>query len=643
MLTVLRCLLCLWFVLGFGLALSAQDFPIHIIDQSGITPSPSSGPGVYIFIKAYNPSTKNAQVVSSNPSTGNCTLVDATENMDLSLYSYKLTPTFPTTLNFPPIISARLYFSINSKMEFYVTKDNLGHFTIPDPNPFDPRDANYYLIYDKMEFTFVVPGGSYANPTGVDFFSLPLYIEQPTSTSFTQSGLNQTQLAIIQAIQADFDGISDAHSQENWKRLVVSYTDPSGTSAILRIVSPSKGILPGNNNAPYFDNSYLSNSTTYGFDYVDAINNYYQNNTIVIDCTELQGVFNMGPNVNDYFLTGYMLTPGEFFFNNTGGTYSFNLTMPTDALPYFAGAGESFTATDKTPPAIIVRQLTTAFDVGLLPAPNNQTIDAAYFLQEKNNNNYYQDNPLLAAAAGTGPWYDIYAKALHALGTIYAFAYDDAAQQDGTLHDPSSNPGAATVTIGSLAGVTIPNALIDPNLYNVTLNIGQGSVVYYQNKPYDSGSSPTFNNVKSPFDCLFNGNQAFIYVRDGFVLPYFFGVSGILVNHGSGNDYTIIFPGNQEIPPKPSPVPTSVPTSTVRPTPPIPLPTVTATPVPSPTPSSKITYVVNDDGTCDITFIQANGGVKTRRFATCPQYYAFAPESAQEAIDREAQTIINSL
>jgi len=641
--TVSRFLLLICFVLGLTSELFGQNFPVQIIDNSGITPSGTaqSGPGVYIFIKAYNPNTKNAQVVNINPSTGNCTLMDVTENMNLSAYSYKLTSSFPTTLNFPAIVSARVYFSINSKMEFYVTKDNLGHFTIPDPNPLDPRDANYYIFFDKIELTFTVPGGSYANPTSVDFASLPLYIQQNSSTPFQQAGLNQTQLAVMQAIQDEFDAIPDAQAKDNWKRLIVSYTDPSGTQAILRVVSPSKGILPGNNNAPYFDNSYLNNSTSYGFDYVGAINDYYANNTVVIDCTELQNDFNMGPALNDYFLTGYMLTPGQFFFNNTAGTYSFNLTMPTDALPYFAGAGESFDATNKTPPSIIVRQLTTAFDVGLLPAPNNQTIDAAYFSQEKDNNNYYQDNPLLGAPGGTGPWYDVYAKALHALGTIYAFAYDDAAQQDGTLHDSKSNPGVLTVTIGSLNGVDIPNALIDPHLYNVTLNVGEGSIVYYNNQSYDSSGAPTFSNVKSPFECLFNGYQAFIYIRDGFVLPYFFGASGILVNEGSGNNYTIIFPGNQEIPAKPSPVPTTTPTPTVRPTPPIPTPTVV--PTPTPTPAQRIIYTRNSDGSCNVTVYKPNGQVTQSVFPTCPQLYAFSPQEVKDAIDRAAQDIINSL
>jgi hypothetical protein len=440
----------------------------------------------------------------------------------------------------------------------------------------------------------------------------------------------------------------------------VNYTDPSGTSALLRLISPGKAILPGNNNVPYFDNSYLKNMGTYGFDYIDAVNTYYLTHTLKIDCAELTGVFAMSGG-SGYILTGQMIVDvnGNYFFHfdNGAGGYSFDLQMPTDSFPFFAGAGESFDAANNTPPAIIVRQLTSAFDVGLLPALDGIVLNKAYF--DLNKLSYYTNNILLTGAGSTQPWYDLYSKALHTVPTgvppfdlIYTFAYDDALGQDGTLHDPKTtapSPSALVVTLGDMTETNIPNPFLDLHTYTVTALIGEGSVVYYKGKLVNH--LDVLTNVPSPFVCQLNGQTANIFLQDGFVRPYFDGASAILVAPTGINPVkTVTFPGNNSVPTATStPIPT--PTPTIKP-PPTTFPTPSATPIPTPTPlptptavpsSPRLTWTKNTDGTYSGTVALPDGRVKTFSHFKLPALAIFAPEEVQVRMKKEADIILNGL
>lgn len=630
----------------------ANTFPIELVNNSAI----ATDDEVYIVIKGENPSTKKAVFAQINPTTGIATVVQVNASTNANLYNYKLSE-LPLiggkrTLYLPYLASVRIYFSIQYPMDLHVALDNTGAYTIPDPSPFDPTDSNYYTLYDKIECTFDAVTGTYSNPTAVDFFSLPLQLEQSGSTSaFTISGFTDSRANIISVVQGQFtDTLSSVTSatQPNWGRLFVNYTDPSGTSALLRLMSPGKAILPDNNDAPYFDNSYLKNMGTYGFDYIDAVNAYYMVNTVGINCTELTGVFNMTGG-SGYILNGQMTGPdgnGNYLFhfdNGVGGSYSFDLQMPTDSFPFFAGAGESFNAVHNTPPSIIVRQLTSAFDVGLLPAPNGTVLDKDYF--KTNKLNYYTNNTLLNAGS-TQPWYDLYSKALHSIGDlIYTFAYDDALDQDGTLHDPSPTaPTALVVTLGNMNGTNIPDPFFDPSAYTVTALIGDGSVVYY--KGVLVKNNQPLKNVSSPFVCQLNGETANIFLHDGFVRPYFNGASAILVQHTGLNAVNVIFPGNKSFPmATPTPIPT--PTPTIKPPPaglPTPSPTPTPLPVPTAVPSGlRIAWEKNSDGTYSGMVTLPDGRVKSFSRLSLPAVAIYAPEDVRKSIEQEADTILNGL
>ena len=208
---------------------------------------------------------------------------------------------------------------------------------------------------------------------------------------------------------------------------------------------------------------------------MDALTNYYiSGNTVVVDASELASKITL----NSYIFTGRILPAGspclpsvasltstQFCFINADASSSVAFELPADSLPYYAGAGDSFDVTNNTPKTIIIRQITSAFDAGVLPAPNGQTIDKPYFQTKKASPGYYNDNPLLPANSTTqGLWHDDYSKAIHGFGRpIYSFAYDDALDQDGTIHDPDNlSPATMRITIGDFSGTNIPDPFTDP-------------------------------------------------------------------------------------------------------------------------------------------------------------------------------------
>ena len=596
---VFFCFTYFLFLAGSLCAQTTPAFPFEIANESGLPDSE-----VYVVIKAQDPGGSNPAVFVSIDSSGVGTLVEATANIDTTQFNYRLSD-LPASGNYrtftlPRLISGRVYLSLKYPMDFHVQLNNLNVLTIPDPSSFDPQDPNYYIIYDKIELTFDT-SGTFANPTAVDFFSIPLRLQQNVTSpsTVTDSGLIGNRAALVTNITSVITA-NDRTTNDNWETLTLSYTDPQGTSSILRVSSPSKAIIPGNPRIPdQFDTTYLNNATTYGFSYVDALTNYYiSGNTVVVDASELGSKVPL----TNYIFTGSILPAGstcplvgvlattQFCFVNGDGTNSVAFELPTDSLPYYAGAGDSFDATNNTPKAIIIRQITSAFDAGLLPAPDGQTIDKPYFDTKKASPGYYNDNPLLPTNSTVqGPWYDDYSKAIHGFGRpIYSFAFDDALDQDGTIHDPDGiSPATMRITIGDFTGTDIPDPFTDPNTYTVFNLIGTNSTVHYNSTQV--ADRETLTDVYSPYRVIVNGvNCANIYLADGFVRPYFDGSSGILVDSNSATNKNITFPATSSIPPTPTPGPgfcdPTTPTPTITPTM-TPTPTVTPTPTNTPTPT----------------------------------------------------------
>lgn len=519
----------IFFLTTMALTIYARIFaaymPMEIINNSGFPDEQ-----VYITAKGlYLDSLKDCFLKFDESGNGEC--VPVNDDTDAAHYAYPLSKL--REIKIPKIASGRLYVSIGYPMDLYVTK---GKNKIIDSDGFKPRDSNYYTLHDKIEFSYT-DAGTWVNPTAVDFFSLPIRIEQEGS----QSGVRTTGLSGSRdAIFSQLREVVDTHDQTKdkvWSTLFVNFTD-AGITTPLRFIAPGKAMMGNIPNTTPFDANYLNNSKRYDFDYIDALWNYYKNHALLIDASELRSYFTL----NNYLFTGKVNERDEFIFTNQDGSYSEAIAKPTHSTPFFAGAGGEFDHSNNTPKAIIVRQFTSAVAVGLLPALDNTLIDKKYFVD--NHSNFFTDNALLQNTK-QGPWYNLFSKALHSFGheqPIYAFAYDDALGQDGTLHDPNAeNISKVTVTIGEMAGETIPDPYTDHTLYNVKILIGKNSTVKFNGAILNH--LDTLQNVSVPFTVDLNGHPANIYFRHSIVRPYFEGADGIVIEEASDKNVTIIFPG----------------------------------------------------------------------------------------------------
>ena len=154
--------------------------------------------------------------------------------------------------------------------------------------------------------------------------------------------------------------------------------------------------------------------------------------------------------MEDYIFTG-QVNNDVFEFENKAHTYTAKIHKP-ESKNFFLAAQGPFEAMNGTPEAVIVRQLCSAWSVGLLPLPDNDTtqtiLNKDYFTDQKEKGNFYKDN-LLTQGLTNKPSYNLYAKAIHKISKdIYAWAYDDAIGLDGT--NASTDKYPATLTIGRL-------------------------------------------------------------------------------------------------------------------------------------------------------------------------------------------------
>lgn len=427
--------------------------------------------------------------------------------------------------------SGRIYFSINQPLSLYF--DSITH-TIPDPDGFKTRDPNYYTLYDKVEFSFV-SAGVWFNPTAVDFFSLPIELSDKDSVTVKSAGLVDSRASIFAKIHEVFAN-NDKTPNHEWSNLFLKYNNHD-----IRVMSPGKAMIEinGQEQNPYkntsFSPQYLSDLQKFGFDYLDAVWTYYKNNDIKIYVKELEGqkddngkTLPVACDDGAFSLTDYTFTgkidpiTNNFVFKNTDGC-EVKIAKPK-SISFFAGAVGSFDAPNNTPKAIIVRELTSAFDVGLLPAPTGTTFSLPkeviqdgkyipnpdnYLIKNLHAGHYYQSNPLLNSG-NTGPWYDLYSKALHEYGhehPIYTFAYDDALGQDGTIHEGNGeNPGKVTITLHDLTGTDIPNPLVEKTGFDVYVTVPEALYLFRT-----VNSTPTSIVEFAGTDMLLNTTNSTLY------------------------------------------------------------------------------------------------------------------------------------
>jgi hypothetical protein len=531
-----------WLLFSLGIvstnAFAAANYmTVEIVNQSG-----QADANIYITAKASvlnGPDTGKDCFLSFNSSgQGSCTPVTTSTvpsqfNYPLSSL-YKNTSTGKITLQIPKVASGRLYVAVKYPMDFFIDSHSMK---IVDPDGFKPRDSNYYTLYDKIEYSFT-DAGSWVNPTAVDFFGLPIVIAQPLATSHVKiAGLSGGHEQIIKQLKSTLS-TNDKTSNKIWNKLFLNFKNDNDVTTVLRFVAPGKAMSNPPGSDP-FDINYLTATDTTKFNYTNSLWNYYKTHSVTVDCSELSGIL---PGLGNYLFTGQVNASGDFIFSNGNAANNVVLGKPTNSIPFFAGAEEPFNAPNNTPKAIIVREFTSAFEVGLLPAPDKALLNKKYF--EDHKSMFYTINPALDPTALTsGPWYDLYAKALHSFGDtqpIYAFAYDDALGQDGTLHDP--NASKVTMTIGSLTNTRIPDPYTDTASYTVMPIIPEKTTVLYNGAVLKTNQS--ISGVPGHFVVTMNGHQANIYLKHNIVRPYFDGADGIVINHSATNPTSVevIFP-----------------------------------------------------------------------------------------------------
>ncbi|GEM_PF-4472800 len=373
------------------------------------------------------------------------------------------------TFMIPYLQSGRAMISVNYPLGIGINKSKSGLYTFVPPNYNSPVDPSYDIIADKFEFTFDsiskgAPHGTfYINPTSVDFFGLPIRLESSIKTSGAPTNMERPEMldTIIKTITSN-----DKTDGKEWSDLIIK---DSETGTVLRIASPTL--------APHFDTSYLK-SNVLGYNYIDSLIKYYQNNTITIDCSALDvksdQIFDKygktpAEDTGAYYFTGTIDANQQFNFindpknpNNVDSLSPISVSIDMGAANsnnFFGPGAKPFDTPNKKVKSILVEALTSAFSVGLLPAADGDTIGKAYFKKKQQSGDYYSINPVILSdsAENTGPWYDLYSQGIHSTGAvIYAFAYDDELAQDGTISSTNIKD-TITVNLGQIGDVAIPN------------------------------------------------------------------------------------------------------------------------------------------------------------------------------------------
>ncbi len=504
-------------------------FPVEIQNNIGSGAKDHGVKDVYILFTGEQPTGNNPQCLMSLAKTtvtgynawiatcNNLTL--STKAADYAQAMSKLQPNSnPVLIYIPQVISGRTFVSLNHPLDIPMTRAANGTVSIQAPSLGNSTDGNYYLIYDKFEYTYDLNNIFWLDVTSVDAFGLPIGISYTTdaASNTTEFGgyisadtpQGQTRGSVIVGVKNYL--ITNGNS--DWLSLVEgAYSN--GYNAITRIDAP--------NTSPSFNPNYLTATT--GFNYLNTLINYYSNsaNAITVDASEVDhskypeydalndGGANKDPGA--YLFVG-TVSNGQWNFTNQATvqysqdkmTLSINLNQATSGD--FFGPGQApFDTPNGTVRSVIVKYLTAAFSAGLLPLEFPGNLSPTYFATSKSANDYYQMNTILKAAPyyaygqtkpySGGPWYDLYAQAIHSVAEspVYAFAFDDVLKQDGTFSIPNTipdqTPGTpeqpAVITFGSVGDLHVPSP--GPN---------------YQEYPDANDIAPITNVKETGFNCV---------------------------------------------------------------------------------------------------------------------------------------------
>lgn len=437
--------------------------PIVLINNSGMPDEQ-----VYIVVTGVDlnpgPGLNSQAFVSFSAGIG--TLKDLTPSstppLDPTQFAYPLS-SFPVAsgghvIYVPYISSALIYFSLGAPLTFGINGN-----AIIQPNFLDP---NLSTIFDIFEFAYLkqtTPASLVSvsvDATAVTFFGMPLYGYLSTATTeFANTGLYQPRSFILSQVAQVFKAnATNQPEQTQWMNLFFGATGQDVKTAY-RILSPGKAMSPV---PALFDPNYLDNQAAYTYSYIadiwSSMTSFYRANPLMIKTPFLPG-FSSGETYQ-----GVIQGDNSILFHSTTTPANQVTFLPptplvgtsnTNTTTYNIFSGLNLFNPDTTPPALLgdATQLSKLFEeaivTGIVPATNTIISQTSF---QTTSAFYLPNNNLTGTGKMRGPWYDLYSKGLHSLGSIYTYAYDDEIWPNVLLSSPLFTPGQTylAVTIGPL-------------------------------------------------------------------------------------------------------------------------------------------------------------------------------------------------
>lgn len=421
--------------------------PIVLVNNSGLPDNQ-----VYVLVTGLTDDSLFQVWGNINTASGVATMQHVASTDNSTSFSYLLSDLPATSgghvIYIPNIRSGLIWFSMSNKLSLAVV--NVGGtppLQIVQPNFTNPSDVNYATNFDIFEVAYVQAVSDTqiaADATAVSFFSLPLYgYLAGAKSSSSNTGLYQPRSYIMSQAAALF---ATAPIASQWNKLLLT----SG-GATLRLLATGKAIA-----ANLFDANYLDNAAGYGYSYISDIwtglSSYYRQPNV---CN--MSVTVTVPSTATYTYQGSVQPDNTFVFTSSDGgptvtfpkppisptptgTATFNIFSAINFITPLPTAGTAADAVSKLFQEAII--------AGLVPTRN--TLSLSYL--SSNQGNFYNVNSNLSPAGQTsGPWYDLYSKALHRLGSIYTYGFDEPLWPQVLLSGPfTDNLTYIGITIGSV-------------------------------------------------------------------------------------------------------------------------------------------------------------------------------------------------
>lgn len=542
----------------------AGHLPIVLLNDSGY-----DNADVYCVLFGSIPGTDQICFVKFDATTGKGTLIPIALGQNSIDYSFTISqmPTYQggdidnRVIYLPHIVGSRLYFSLNKPLNMAVveTETSLG-LGINTPNFTNQTDPNFATAFDWYEIAFGNDNVIGANGTGVDAFCLPLYgyISTPTEVSSTDSGVPISRSEMFQdmynAIAANATNANGPTPEgAQWLNLITLYKNAS-VDENFRIISPFKAseITTTDSTNPQlaqFDPNYLDNETAYGFSYLKEIwygdNAYYKTHDLYIEIPidQIPGVRSRK------HYNGRVNGKNQFVFtqvDRVAGSQNTVIlkapTLPSQKFPPKTTTQQIFGGEDLTESQLIPdspdgiqcsKFLEELIVSGLAPLsrayiPNLPPEQQQPLTEEFMNGSqllFYKKNANLSELGqATGPWYSLYAKALHdftfrlakqkgtlpkVTPTTYAFAYDEPLWPQVLITSNNLYPTATDSRITFL-GVTILNSTPLVSGDSVTIDIDSIA------NPAALGQTVTFTTTLTPnIEALLPPSGTVTFIIDG--------------------------------------------------------------------------------------------------------------------------------